>query len=45
MASRRKGQAEALGANICEAQESKLSSVFKQRQAPVHITPSKDFTL
>jgi hypothetical protein len=44
MASRRKRQVETLGVNICEAK--KLTSfVPKQRQAPVHTTPSRDFTL
>jgi hypothetical protein len=45
MMSRRKGQVEALGVNIHEAQENQLSSILKQRQAPMHITTSKDFTL
>jgi hypothetical protein len=33
-------RAEALGVNILEAQENKLSPVLKQRQAPVHNDPS-----
>jgi hypothetical protein len=45
MTSRRKGQVEALGVNIREAQEKTNFFCPKQRQAPVHITPSKDFTL
>jgi hypothetical protein len=36
---------ELLGVNIREAQENLLSSVLKQSQALVHITPSRDFTL
>jgi hypothetical protein len=36
---------ELLEVNIREVQENLLSSFLKQRQAPVHITPSRDFTL
>jgi hypothetical protein len=45
MTSGRKGQVEALGVNIREFQENYLSSVLMQRQAPMHITTSRDFTL
>jgi hypothetical protein len=34
---------ELLEVNICEAQENYLSSVLKQRQAPVQITPLYGF--
>jgi hypothetical protein len=36
---------ELLGVNIREAQENQLSFILKQRQASVHITPFRDFTL
>jgi hypothetical protein len=36
---------EPLGVNIRDAQENYLSPILKQRQAPVHITPSRDFAL
>jgi hypothetical protein len=39
--SSKKVQAKSLGVNIREAQENSLSSVLKQRQAPVHTTPFK----
>jgi hypothetical protein len=34
-----------MGVNIQEAQENKLSSVLKQRQAPVHTTTFRNFSL
>jgi hypothetical protein len=36
---------ELLGVNIREAQENQLSSIHKHRQALLHTTPYRDFTL